>query len=71
MSGTLLLVLSEWMQLPSTIQGIGGGLVALGVVVFGTNMLSVVRSHSLGRVLFGSLDPRRKSTATGDRPAKE
>jgi hypothetical protein len=73
-SGTLLLILSEWIQLSSTIQGIGGGLVALGIVVFGTNMLSVVRSHSphsLSRILFGSLDPSRKSTAAGDRPTKE
>lgn len=73
-SGTLLLVLAEWFQLSLTVQGIGGGLVSLGVVVFGTNMLLVVRDHSphsLGRILFGSLDPRREPTPPGDSPAKE
>jgi hypothetical protein len=73
-SGTLLLVLSDWFQLPLLIQAIGGGLVSLGIVVFGTNMLLVVRDHSphsLGRILLGSLDPRGKSTPAGDSPAKE
>jgi hypothetical protein len=73
-SGTLLLVLAEWFQLSLTVQGIGGGIVSLGVVVFGTNMLLVVRDHSphsLGRILFGSLDPRPEPTPPGDSPAKE
>lgn len=73
-SGTLLLVLAEWFQLSLTVQGIGGGLVSLGVVVFGTNMLLVVRDHSphsLGRILFGSFDPRREPTPAGDSPVKE
>jgi hypothetical protein len=72
--GTLLLVLSEWFGFPSTVQAVGGGFVSLGVIVFGTNMLLVVRDHSphsLGWVLIGTLDPRRPSTSAGDSPAKE
>jgi hypothetical protein len=73
-SGTLLLALSEWFGLSSTIQGTGGVLVSLGIVVFGTNMLLVVRDHSphsLGRILLGSLDPRRTATPADESPAKE
>jgi hypothetical protein len=40
----------------------GGGLVTLGVVVFGANRVTVVRDHSLhllGRILVGRLYPRK------------
>jgi len=59
-SGTLVLVASEWFQLSSIFQIIGGGLVSLGTIVFSANMLFVIRDHSphsLGQILFGSLDP--------------
>jgi len=68
-SGTLLLVLSEWFGLSATIQGVGGGLVSLGVVVFGANVLSVIRAHSphsLTRILLGSFGSRRESTSVGE-----
>jgi hypothetical protein len=73
-SGTLVLVASEWFQLSSIFQIIGGGLVSLGIVVFTANMIFVIRDHSphsLGRILFGSLDPRQRSRATGEHPTKE
>jgi len=72
-SGTLVLVASEWFQ-PSTLRVVGGGLVSLGTVVFAVNMLFVIRDHSphsVGRILFGSLDPRQRSTATGEHPVEE
>jgi hypothetical protein len=59
--GTLLLVLSDWFQLSSTLRGVAGGLVILGVVVFSANVLSVVRNHSphsLAGILAGSIVPR-------------
>jgi len=68
-SGTVLLVVAEWFRLSPVMRGFGGGLVALGIVVFGANMLLVIRDHSphsLGRILLGSLDPRGRSVATDE-----
>ncbi|WP_435066659.1 hypothetical protein [Haloplanus sp. C73] len=73
-SGTLLLVASEAGLFPSTLRLVGGGLVTLGTLVFGANMLLVVRRHSphsVGRILVGSLDPRQKTAPTGDAPVRE
>lgn len=73
-SGTVLLVVSEWVGLASTIQGIGGGLVSLGIIVFSANMLVVIRDHSphpLGRILLGSLDPRQDPQPAGESPIRE
>ena len=72
--GTLLLTFSEWFELASTIQGVGGGLVSLGILVFGANMLFVIRNHSpfsLARILFGSLDPRREPQSAGESAIRE
>ncbi|WP_276259041.1 hypothetical protein [Haloglomus litoreum] len=68
-TGLVALVAAEWLRLPATIQGIGGVLVSIGVLVFGTNMLLVIHEHSphsVGRILLGALDPRREPT-----PAEE
>jgi len=68
-AGTVTLVATDLFGLPAVGREIGGGLVALGVVVFAANMLLVIREHSphtLGRVVFGSLDPRNHATADDD-----
>ncbi|MFB6205126.1 MAG: hypothetical protein ABEJ05_01160 [Haloglomus sp.] len=73
-TGLLALVLSEWFRLPSAVRGIGGGLVSLGIVVFGANMLLVLRDHSpypVGRILLGPLDPRREPTPAEDASVDE
>jgi hypothetical protein len=72
--GTLLLVASDWFQLSSTFQIVGGGLVTLGILAFSANMFFVIHEHSphsMGRILFGSLDPRQRSTTSGEKPVKE
>jgi hypothetical protein len=71
---TLLASGTEWFRLSPTLQAIGGGLVTVGILVFGANLLLVIRDHSphpLGRVLLGSLDPRQRSTAARDSPVEE
>lgn len=58
-SGTLLLVASEWFQLIPALPVIGGVLVASGILVFSANMLSVIWNHSphsIKFILTGSLD---------------
>lgn len=69
-AGALALVVTDLLGLPAVGGGLGGGLLAFGVVVFTANMLLMIREHSphsLGRVVSGSLDPRDWSTAD-DRP---
>jgi hypothetical protein len=59
--GTLLLVLSDWFLLDSFVSAAAGASVTIGIVAFTTNMLVVIRDHSphsVGFVLFGTLDPR-------------
>ncbi|WP_367176252.1 hypothetical protein [Haloarcula rubripromontorii] len=73
-AGTLALVATDLLGLPTVVGGLGGGLVALGVVVFASNMLLVIHKHSphsLGRVVFGSLDPRDRSTVDDSPAARE
>jgi len=73
-SGTLLLVATDWFQFSPAIQAIGGTLVGLGILVFGANMLLVIRAHSphpLSRILLGSLDPRAEPASPGDSPVRE
>jgi hypothetical protein len=73
-SGTAALVVGDWFGLSDVVSGVGGGLVVLGVVVFTANMLLVVHEHSphsVGRIIFGSLDPRSRPAAVDDSPAKE
>ncbi|MFB6195270.1 MAG: hypothetical protein ABEI80_03800 [Haloplanus sp.] len=73
-SGTLLLVLADGFRLSAAVRGVGGGLVLLGVLVFGANMLLVIRTHSphsVGRILLGSLDPRPEPPRTGEHPVGE
>jgi hypothetical protein len=73
-SGTAVLVASAWVRSPATPRFVGGVLVGLGVVAFGANMLSVIRHHSphsLGRILLGSLDPRRRPPTSGEPPVEE
>jgi hypothetical protein len=73
-SGTVVLVASDRFRLPATPRLVGGVLVGLGVVVFGANMLSVIRQHSPhspGRILLGSLDPRRRTPTSGEPPIEE
>ena len=73
-AGTLLLVLADLSLLPSLAFGLGGALVTLGIVVFGANMLLVIRDHSphsVGRILLGSLDPRRRESPDEEAAARE
>ncbi|MFB6084851.1 MAG: hypothetical protein ABEJ94_11480 [Halorientalis sp.] len=73
-AGMLALVATDLLGLPTVVGGLGGGLVALGVVVFASNMLLVIHEHSphaLGRVVFGSLDPRDRSTVDDSPAARE
>ena len=68
-SGTVVLVVAEWFQLQSAVAGLGGALVTAGVLVFGANVLSVLRTHSphsVGRILLGRFDPRGVSTPGGE-----
>jgi hypothetical protein len=73
-SGTLLLVVSEWFHLSSTTQAMGGGLVALGVVVFSANILAVIWNHSphsIGGILIGSLSLRQESPSDSGSASRE
>ena len=73
-AGTLLLVLADLSLLPSPAFGLGGALVTLGIVVFGANMLLVIRDHSphsVSRILLGSLDPRRRESLDEEAAARE
>jgi len=56
-SGTVLLVATDWVGLPSTVSLVGGSLVLVGVALFTVNVCSVVRNHS-PRSLPGVLSPR-------------
>ena len=60
--GTVCIVASEWVGLPSVVSGVGGVMLALGAAAFSVNMLLVVHDHgpdSLDTVLLESLSPRR------------
>jgi hypothetical protein len=73
-SGTIVLVGADLFGLPAIMSGLGGGFVALGVVVYATNMLLVIHEHSphsIGRIIFGSFDPRYRVAAVDDSPTKE
>jgi len=73
-SGTLVLVVVDLFEPPAVFQILGGGFVSLGIVIFTVNMLLVIRNHSphsLSRILFGSLDPRRESATPGEQPIEE
>lgn len=68
-SGTLGLVLVEWFDGPPVVSALSGAVVCVGIVVFATDLLLVVRDHSpqsLGRILAGTV--RMDST---DPPAPE
>jgi len=57
-SGTLGLVLAEWFDGPDAVGALSGAVICLGIVVFATNLLLVVREHSpqsLGRILAGTV----------------
>lgn len=70
--GTVVLTVSERLGLGTTAVGLGGVLVTTGILLFLTNMLLVVRKHSiypLDRIVLGSLTPlstteERESTST-------
>jgi hypothetical protein len=65
-SGTTLLVATNFVDVPQWVIALAGILVALGLVVFLSNMLLVVHRHSpytLDQIVLGSLTPRR---STGD-----
>ncbi|MFB6111748.1 MAG: hypothetical protein ABEJ35_04335 [Halobacteriaceae archaeon] len=67
--GLLALVAADWLGLPAAVSGVGGALVAIGVLVFGTNMLLVIvehSPHSLGRIVVGSLAPRSRALWVGE-----
>jgi hypothetical protein len=69
LAGAVALVASAWVESSTALRLVGGGLVTVGVVAFGANMLSVIRSHSphtVGRIVVGSLDPRRGSTPAAE-----
>jgi hypothetical protein len=54
-------VVADWFDLAPVVRGLGGVLVATGILVFGTNMLLVIRDHSphsIGYVVLGALYPR-------------
>jgi hypothetical protein len=73
-AGTVILVVSELGELSTIVQGIGGSLVSFGLVVFGLNMVLVIRNHSphpLGRILCGSLYPHNEQTASTERSINE
>jgi len=60
-AGTAVLVVADWFELAAAVRGLGGVLVVAGILVFGANMLLVIREHSphtLGYVVLGALDPR-------------
>jgi hypothetical protein len=64
LGGTSLLAVSDLADLASEITGIAGGLISVGILVFLVNMALVVRRHSphsLDRIVFGSMTPRRDS----------
>jgi cbb3-type cytochrome oxidase subunit 1 len=61
LTGTAILVASDLTGTDARIGGLGGGLVAIGLIVFLTNMYLVIRDHSphgLDRILLGSIAPR-------------
>jgi hypothetical protein len=70
-AGTSMLVASESTVVPPFV-GIGGGVfVSLGVVVFTTNMVLVLRAHSpdsIGTILLGSLVPTRRASSDTEKP---
>ena len=73
-TGTALLVLAEWFQLWAGVSAAGGTLVLLGILVFGTNLLGVLREHSpqgLGEILLGSVAPPRNPDPIDDAEATE
>ena len=62
-TGTVGLVLAEWLSGPAVVTAASGSLVCLGILVFATNLLLVVHDHSpqsLGRILLGALAPERE-----------
>ncbi|MFB6189899.1 MAG: hypothetical protein ABEI57_08440 [Halapricum sp.] len=66
--GTVALVAADLLVAPAAVRSVGGILVGLGVLVFGTNVSLVLRDHSpytFDRLLLGSLSPRRSN----DEPA--
>ncbi|WP_137285741.1 hypothetical protein [Halorussus salinisoli] len=73
--GTAVIVVSDVGGFGSALTTVGGISVGLGVVVFTTNVLLVIREHSphsLDRVVLGSMSPRREraesdETMTPDR----
>ena len=74
-AGTGLIVAADLFAVPEFAGTAGGTLVALGVVVFGANMLLVLLDHSpnsLDRILLGSFSPRRgHSGEEEDAPARQ
>jgi len=72
-SGTAVLVGSDFIGTIPVGQALGGVLITLGIVTFGWNMFLVIHRHSpytIDQVILGSVSPRRL-TATGDTPSKE
>jgi hypothetical protein len=73
LGGTSLLAVSDLADLKSGITGIAGGLISVGIVVFLVNMALVVRRHSphsLDRIVFGSMTPRREKTDDNPTPTE-
>ncbi|MFB6153625.1 MAG: hypothetical protein ABEJ27_05175, partial [Halodesulfurarchaeum sp.] len=66
-TGTLLLVATDLLSLPTLLEGAAGVLIGISVLAFATNMWLVVRDHSpytVGQILLGSL--YWESTGSGE-----
>jgi len=72
--GTAVLVVAEWFRLLPSVTALGGALVTGGVVLFGANLVLVLRRHSphsVGRILLGTFDPRTPSPPGGETAVDE
>jgi hypothetical protein len=68
--GTVLLVGADLVYPHPAVTAAGGAFVSLGVVVFTTNMVLVLRRHSphpIDRIVLGAFSPRRSVERTDDR----
>jgi hypothetical protein len=73
LSGMVMLSISDLADLDPRITGIAGGLISVGIVVFLVNMVLVVHRHSphsLDRIVFGSMTPRREQTDDEPTPSE-
>lgn len=65
--GTIALVASDWFKPSSMVAALGGVLVLIGVVLFLTNIVEIIREHSphtLLKILFGTSAPDLDQSST-------